>query len=317
MKLRKFLAGTVAGMLAVGTMAASASAQLYIPEKDTLAAGTSVGTDMWLVQIYNTGERDASKPATDYGINIESIASIQFTIRPHSGGDFEYDPIAMPDDSSWGGGLVMSCGGYIDPETGENVGTTGSRNWCQTEWWGVREMSEPTKPLITVPTENENEWTITWANIDESMRFVNGSDYAQIGLKDWGSSMIELEVVKLVCYDGEGSPIIAFDGLGNVIQETETLVDASEERRAIVEAYKAGEGNLPELEDDTAAEEETSAEEGADVSDSDSSEAATDSTTTVTPATQGGNNTTMIIIIVCAVVVVVVVVIVIIAKKKK
>ena len=313
MKLRKFLAGTVAGMLAVGAMAASASATLYIPEKSTLAAGTGVGSDMWLIQIYNTGERDASKPATDYGIDIESIASIQFTIKPHEGGEFEYDPIAVPDDSSWGGALVMSCGGYIDPETGENVGTTGSRNWCQTEWWGVREMSEPTKPLITVPTENENEWTITWANIDPSMTFVNGSDYAQIGLKDWGSSLIELEVTKLVLFDAEGSPIIAFDGLGNVIQETEKLDDQTEARRAIVEAYKAGEGNLPELETE-AADEETTADE-AELSSDDAASAET--TTTVAPATQSGDNTTMIIVIVCAAVVVVVVIVVIIAKKKK
>ena len=325
MKLRKFLAGAVAGLMAVGTMATAANALFYIPTEG-LEDSTQVGTDMWLIQIFNDGTGDAAKPATDYGIDLETINSVQFTVKPHSGGDFEYDPIAMPDDSAWGGGIVISCGGYVDPETGENVGQTGPKNWCQVEWWGMREMSEPTKALITVPTENENEWTITYANIPEEHKLVNGSTYAQIALKDWGSSMIELEVSKLVLYDADNKPIIAFDGLGNVIEETAELVDKSEERRAIVEAFKAEEGTLPEMAEPGADEGEGDADasEGADADADADADASADAdadaeTTTVAPVTgdDGNNTTTTIIVVVCVVVVLAVVIIVVVAKKKK
>ena len=202
MKLRKVLTGALASAVAVASMSVAASATLYVPEG--VASGTSIGTGMWLVQVFNVGNEAENKPATDYGIDVESITKIEFKVTPH-----EYDEATFDSslDGGYGGGIVMSCnGGVLEGDD--------SRNWNSLQFWGIGEQTATDQAGI-LEEEGNGVWSIAW-DVPEEYRFVTGAGCCQIAFQEWGNSFVDLEILELNCYDASGNVVIAFDGLGNV-----------------------------------------------------------------------------------------------------
>ena len=203
MKLRKVLTGALASAVAVASMSVAASATLYVPDSG-IAAGTSIGTGMWLVQVFNVGNEAENKPATDYGIDVESITKIEFKVTPHDYDEATFDSSL---DGGYGGGIVMSC-------NGGDLGDDQSRNWNSLQFWGIGEQTATDQPGI-LEEEGNGVWSIAW-DVPEEYRFVTGAGCCQIAFQEWGNSFVDLEVLSLACYDASGNVVISFDGLGNV-----------------------------------------------------------------------------------------------------
>ena len=253
MKLRKVLTGALASAVAVASMSVAASATLYVPDSG-IAAGTSIGTGMWLVQVFNVGNEAENKPATDYGIDVESITKIEFKVTPHDYDEATFDSSL---DGGYGGGIVMSC-------NGGDLGDDMSRNWNSLQFWGVGD-SQDTAQAGVLEEEGNGVWSIAW-DVPEEYRFVTGAGCCQIAFQEWGNSFIDLEVLSLACYDASGNVVISFDGLGNVTS------GASNDTAA----------------DDTAADDTAADDTAADDTTADT----TADTTTDTTATTTGDKTT-------------------------
>lgn len=112
MRFKKLLSAVMA-LAVAGSVAATASAELVKVENPE--PGLSSGTNSWLVQVYNIGQPEYYKPATDYGIDYSKVAkcSVTFTV-------LEEDRIFW--DGQVGGALVLSINGGDIPtiETDEN-----------------------------------------------------------------------------------------------------------------------------------------------------------------------------------------------------
>ena len=216
MKLRKALTGVVASAVAVASMSVAASATLYIPESG-IDAGTSIGTGMWLVQVFNEGNEAENKPATDYGIDVESITKIKFDVTPH-----EYDAATFDTalDGGYGGGIVMSC-------NGGSLGDDMSRNWNSLQFWGIGDSTD-TAQAGALEDNGDGTWSIAW-DVPEEYRFVTGAGCCQIAFQEWGNSFVDLEILGLTCYDAAGNTVIAFDGLGNKLGGAAEAVDTTDD----------------------------------------------------------------------------------------
>ena len=216
MKLRKALTGVVASAVAVASMSVAASATLYIPESG-IDAGTSIGTGMWLVQVFNEGNEAENKPATDYGIDVESITKIKFDVTPH-----EYDAATFDTalDGGYGGGIVMSC-------NGGSLGDDMSRNWNSLQFWGIGDSTSTDQAGI-LEDNGDGTWSIAW-DVPEEYRFVTGAGCCQIAFQEWGNSFVDLEILGLTCYDAAGNTVIAFDGLGNKLGGAAEAVDTTDD----------------------------------------------------------------------------------------
>ena len=216
MKLRKALTGVVASAVAVASMSVAASATLYIPESG-IDAGTSIGTGMWLVQVFNEGNEAENKPATDYGIDVESITKIQFDVTPH---DYDAATFDTALDGGYGGGIVMSC-------NGGTLGDDMSRNWNSLQFWGIGDSTSTDQAGI-LEDNGDGTWTIAW-DVPEEYRFVTGAGCCQIAFQEWGNSFVDLEILGLTCYDAAGNTVIAFDGLGNKLGGAAEAVDTTDD----------------------------------------------------------------------------------------
>lgn len=112
MRFKKLLSAVMA-LAVAGSVAATASAELVKVENPE--PGLSSGTNSWLVQVYNIGQPEYYKPATDYGIDYSKVAkcSVTFTV-------LEEDRVFW--DGQVGGALTLSINGGDIPmwETDEN-----------------------------------------------------------------------------------------------------------------------------------------------------------------------------------------------------
>ncbi len=204
MKIAKILSAASAAVVAAAAVAATASATLTVPE--THDAGLSVGTGMWLVQLFNTGNEAENKPAVDYGIALDSIASISVTVVP-----------LEPDwwDGQIGGSIITSCG----PASA----TPADHNWPNNEYWGVNDAdlgleADASKAVVFEKTGDLTyTGTVTLGdnNCIYDVSSIEGG-YAQVGLQEWGSAMTDVTVTDLTCYDAAGNVVISFDGNGVV-----------------------------------------------------------------------------------------------------
>lgn len=112
MRFKKLLSAAMA-LAVAGSVAATASAELVKVENPE--PGLSSVTNSWLVQVYNIGQPEYYKPATDYGIDYSKVSkcSVTFTV-------LEEDRVFW--DGQVGGALVLSINGGDIPiyETDEN-----------------------------------------------------------------------------------------------------------------------------------------------------------------------------------------------------
>lgn len=345
MKLRKVLAAAIASILTVSSLAISASADIYVPKDDEEqpAPGLSITTGAWLIQIYNVGNAEEDKPATDYGIDVTKIASMTAYLEAVKGADEEmgveldlYDPSL----DGFGGSFIYSANGgalgksqFDSPIYKDQKTMWAKYNWPQNEWWGLPEEGDTPEGF-----ENGNQGTVAYdkklhleyirkfaysltydiANdtSDEDITWPEGGECYQAGIQEWGNDIsINLKVQAFVCKDIDGNIMLAFDGLGHKIEESELNAIIDELSQPYVSAAPAEEST-----EDTAAPETSATENNAD--NNNSTEAAN---TTAAPAnnnnssssSSSSSNVGLIIGIIAVVVVVVVVVVIIVIKKKK
>lgn len=212
MKIAKILSAAVAAVAASAAVAATASATMTVVSNPN--PGLTTATGMWMVQLYNEGNEAENKPATNYGIDLTSIASFSITVTP-----------AEPDwwDGTFGGSFITSCG----PASA----TPADHNWPTNEFWGVNDpeleidtQTDAGKPYIFEKTGDltyTGTITLDDRNCLYDVTSVEGG-YAQIGMQEWGSTMTDMTVLDLTCYDAAGNVIISFDADGNVDSDLAT-----------------------------------------------------------------------------------------------
>lgn len=345
MKLKKIITGTVAGALAVSCLAASVSAGGHMwsqPEGTECDPDLILNKDMYLIQLFNTGE-DETKPAVEYeGLNLNDVAGFKVYLQvmdseDAAAADFDF----AFGDGGFGGGFIYSANGgdlgtsalksdVYDEETG--VTYYSKFNWAQSmSWWGLpAETDSPDNPdekqgtvdyvdqytyteyidrlhykmSATIPEEDR------WPSVDER----KGTCY-QIGLQEWSETNFHLIKVNMfIVLDDSGAPMIAFDEFGTPIR------DAAEIQKMMDEFDKPQETEAPAENtggDSTNAPEGTGDAASTDASNSSASTSSAPTTTAASSSNSGNNNTGLIIAIIAVVVVVVVVVVVIVIKKKK
>lgn len=351
MKLKKIFAGTVAGALAVGSLAASVSAgHLWtLPEGTEKDDGLILNNGMYLIQLYNVGNPAENKPAVDYGVNVNDVDGFKAYVQVMDSEDAtaeEFD-FAMG-DGGFGGGFIYSANGdqlgsskesdVYDEATGKSYYDT--FNWQSgLSWWGLpADDDSPDKPIEekhgTVDYETQYTYAeyidklhykisctlpdsiVKWPSVDER----KGGCY-QIGMQEWSQDNFHLLKINLfIVLDANGEPIIAFDEKGTPIQ------DAAEIKKMMDEFDKPQQAEAPA---NTEGETTNAPEESGNAASTDApaTAASTSAAPTTTTAAQnsssssssGSNNSNigLIIGIIAAVVAVVVVVVIIIIKKKK
>ena len=242
MKLRKIMAGIAAAAVASSTLAVAASATLVVPENPDPAC--SVGTGMWLVQIFNVGNEAENKPATDRGIDLTKVDGIRFTIEADLDNEELGGMGAEFFEGAIGGGIVLSINGgdivqFDDPSdpfaTESEVWST--YNWASQAWWGCKFTNALGEEIDTNPntstedTADDNpvsavaigdfkyELTATgfanpFTNTEDAWE-IDEIGCMQVALQEWGSDMVPLEVLSCEILDADGNVLVAFDGLGN------------------------------------------------------------------------------------------------------
>ncbi|MBQ8841232.1 MAG: LPXTG cell wall anchor domain-containing protein [Ruminiclostridium sp.] len=202
MKLNKLFASIAASAVAASALAASAGATIAFPAEHD--AGLSGGTGSWLVQVFNVGSEEEGKPATDYGIDVEAIATIKVQFTTDDPDWFE---------GSFGGSVITSCNGGT--MTDEEVAI---HNWPSNEYWGVidEELGIATqaadkKCLATKIGDYTYEIV---CNLTEETKFLSTAGCVQIGVQEWGADMSQMVVLQVICEDASGNVLISFDGQG-------------------------------------------------------------------------------------------------------
>ena len=111
MKLNKIFAGIVASAVAASALAATASAQIAFPPAEESHPGAATAGS-YLVQVFNVGNEAEGKPATDYGIDVTSIARVEVTFEVAEGESRDWF------EGGCGGSVVVSSNGseYTDEE---------------------------------------------------------------------------------------------------------------------------------------------------------------------------------------------------------
>lgn len=165
MKLKKIIAAAAASVMAIGTMAVSASANFYVPGGLDSSLSVSEGSNgMWLIQLYNTGNPDENKPATDRGLDVTKVASMTAYIDVVTAEGTTYD-LYDPSIDGFGGSMIWSANGgeiggqYLKDEEGNYIDEEGNvvekenrvknelyekYNWAQdfNSWWGLPEKDD-------------------------------------------------------------------------------------------------------------------------------------------------------------------------------
>lgn len=345
MKFKKIFAAAAASALAVSVLATSASAGLwYQPEAgQEVAPGCAIEAN-WLVQLFNTGNPDENKPATDYGIDPLDIYSMTayFTYHPNPEDGLTFDMLDPQIDTFSGTMIYSSNGGSIGTSAikseifDEATGTTlySKFNWPSLEFWGLPAEGDTPEgqeagtnlgyvdygKKLHVDYVTNHTYSLTY-NIADEDHWIIGTDDAtcfQVGVAHWPDMTSFIPKMELfACYGKDGEVIIAFDGLGYRVDD--------DEYEAILADFNAG--KLAPADDSDASGDDTTAaggDEQPSENANDTTTAAPADTTTAAPTTtaaasssSSSSNVGLIIGIIAAVVVVVVVVVIIVIKKKK
>ena len=224
MKIAKILSAAAASVVATAALAASASATLTtVSDGD---AGLSSGTGMWLVQVFNEGNPDENKPATDYGIDLAAIDSIQVVF---SAADTEVFT------GQCGGAVVFSCNGGDIGSSGDLYDTY---NWASGSFWGVNDpdlTDDEGNPFAAaqdqaLQAEKVADYTYS-LTYKVSNPFANGdaktAGCVQVAMQEWGADMSDFTVESMKVLDASGNALVTFDGKGNatVASGSNTVVD--------------------------------------------------------------------------------------------
>lgn len=308
----------------------------------------NIGTGSWLIQLYNEGNEEEGKPATDWGIDVTQIASFTVYTELVRGVD---ETLAIDLDlydnsiDGFGGSFIYSANGgtigsqsdspvYKEESTDEfgnkvaAVSMFSKYNWPSNEWWGLPEEGDTPEGF-----ENGNVGNVAYdkkLHMEYIRKFAYSMTYDvandtsaediiwpaggtcyQVGLQEWGNDFaLNLKVHALVCKDVDGNVMIAFDGLGNKIDEAglNTIIEN------LSQPYAPAEGDSSEAPEET----EASTEAPSNDNNNDAAET-TAATTTAAPASSNSSssNVGLIIGIIAVVVVVIIVVVIVVIKKKK
>ncbi len=205
MKLNKIFAAMAASAVAASALAATAGAQLLLPSADEAHPGASTAGN-YLVQVFNVGNPDEGKPATDYGLDITKTARIEvtFTVAEDSRDWFE---------GNCGGSVVISSNGGDYTQEEHN-----KLNWPSHEWWGVidDDLGIATQAEKQCYTQKVGDYTYMVSyDIPEDERPLAYCGCFQVGLQEWGDVMNDYIVTDLTLYDTTGAKMISFDKNGN------------------------------------------------------------------------------------------------------
>ncbi len=224
MKLRKIMAIAAASAIAA-TATVSAGAVLAVPGSG-VDAGCDIGSGSWLVQVYNTGNSDEGKPATDYGVDLSKVAQITFTVTINNQADADFFEGAI------GGSVVFSVNGG---DIAQGTELWDKYNWPSCEWWGV---IDPDLELETfaadkpgkVETVEKGVYKITNDTlvnpfVEDGVKEIG---CMQIGLQEWGSDLCPIEVTMCEIKDADGNVLIAFDGLGKKVDAPDADAPATD-----------------------------------------------------------------------------------------
>lgn len=208
MKLTKSIAALAAAAVTATAVAASASASLVVVEGGD--PGLSSGTGNWMVQLYNVGNVEENKPATDYGIDYASVAKISTVVKA-------IDPDFQ--DGGLGGSVIWS-------QNGGDIGLSGALfdkyNWPSNEYWGYVDEALEIDTLATdKPVQAYKIADYTYQiDLDVSgMNAIANGDAASIGcmqagIQYWGNDMSDYEIQSFTVYDKAGTKLLEFDGKG-------------------------------------------------------------------------------------------------------
>ncbi len=204
MKLRKLVACLGAASVMVGALASTADAMLVFPPAGQMHSGASTAGN-WLVQIYNIGNPEYGKPATDYGIDVTAIDVAKVQIEITDKENF---------DGKIGGSVIMSSNGDNFTEEEWN-----KYNWPTHEWWGVYDetlgiTSLDDSKVCKSAKIGDYKYEIT-CDLNDDEHFLAKAECVQIGLQEWGAADPMTKVTKLSCYDSTGKLLISFDEFGN------------------------------------------------------------------------------------------------------
>lgn len=245
MKLRKVLSSVIAGSIAVSAMAISAGATLkVVPQNGHFFSGTG----SWMPLLYSDGTRDVKdgKEATDYGLDLSAIGSVEVTLTPD-------DPEWF--DGSFGGSIILSTAGT-------------DHNWPGRNFWGVVDEEleinsiNEAEPVKFVKT-GDYTYTGTMIVDDTNCVLVDEASLVQLAIQEWGQNMCDMVVKSVVVKDKDGNEMISFDENGTA---SLPLLDAS---------APADDADADDAADDTA--DDADADDAAD--DADADDAADDADT--------------------------------------
>lgn len=213
MKFSKILSAAAA-VAAAGMMTVAASAEI-LPVADSVKdPGLSTGTADYGVQVFNVGNPDENKPATDYGIDLSKIAkfAVTFTV-------YEEDKVFW--DGQVGGGLIISQnGGSGMPSEKEAPELWGKYNWPQQQWWGVNDPDLGFEAAADKDVQAEKVGDYTYKITSKEFPNAIGSgDVADVGcfqifLKEWSGNITRLEVTSLEVMDASDNVLLTFDKTG-------------------------------------------------------------------------------------------------------
>lgn len=355
MSFKKIAAGAIASVIAVSTLAITASADhLYQPTEELSPYLTTDGGN-WLFRIYNEAESDAEGPAVSRDFDPWDIAQITF-----------YGEMTVADDTEWTledydenidnpfSGMVIysaNSGGYgsasDSPMYDEENGTTyyGKYNWPQYEYYGLPDKEDTYEGRSTdTGGDGTNTGWCDWTkaivpeyikqynysftmDVPDDMRWPDDpvAGLYRVGYASWSdnSGIFKMKINLMICRDDNGEILIATDGLGFEI--------TADEAEALVAQWKEeGENEVIDTPSDDGSSDSDSSGSSNDGSDDSNASGDTsddgDSTTTSTSApassNDSGNSSTPIIIgiiiaVVVIVVIIIVVVVTVVTKKKK
>ncbi len=211
MKFSKILSAAAA-IAAAGMMTVAASAEISVPTSPD--PGLSAGTGSFLVQVFNTGNPDENKPATDYGIDISKVAkfAVTFTVLE--------EDLPFWDGQVGGAMIISQNGGSSMPSEKDAPELWGKYNWPSQEWWGVNDAdlgltAAADKPLQAEKV-GENTYKITSNEFPNAIGSGDVADLGcmQISFAEWSGNMCRLVVQSLEVMDASGNVLLTYDGNG-------------------------------------------------------------------------------------------------------
>ena len=241
MKLRKIMAGIAASAVAASSLAVAASAAL-VEYTGTNHAGADISTGMYLVQVFNTGNPDENKPATDYGIDLATIDGLRFTFEVDKEDPIFGEEWATMFTGGIGGGVVMSVNGgdIIEKENPDDPLCPVSEvwntyNWQTQNWWGINDPEFPdyvTDPNLDEDESNDNP--ISTKALGNGVYEITGTGFVnplscttdaweideigcfQVALQEWNKDeTLGLRVLSCEVLDASGNALLKFDQDGN------------------------------------------------------------------------------------------------------